>query len=105
METKGLLTRKNELIAKCPLIKGFPAYDFTMLIKGDSMEPKYSGGDEVALSKVNNIIEWGKVYVLDTRDGAVLKRLYDANDKFRSLITPSTQTSKCLRLMCSACIK
>jgi phage repressor protein C with HTH and peptisase S24 domain len=40
------------------------------------MEPKYEGGDEIALKKVNSIIEPGKTYVLSTRDGAVLKRLY-----------------------------
>ena len=30
-----------------------------------------------------DIIEWGNVYVLDTIDGAVVKRLYDEGDKYR----------------------
>lgn len=66
-----------------PVIKAFPKYDYTIIVKGDSMEPKFAGGDEIAISKVTDFIEWGKTYVLDTRDGAVLKRLYNADDKYR----------------------
>lgn len=66
-----------------PVINAFPAYDYTMIVKGDSMEPKFEGGDEIAIKKVTDYIEWGKVYVLDTRDGAVIKRLYDAQEKYR----------------------
>ena len=66
-----------------PVVKAFPEYDYTIIVKGDSMEPKFEGGDEIAIRKVAGIIEWGKPYVLDTADGAVLKRLYDNGDKFR----------------------
>ena len=66
-----------------PVINAFPSYDYTMIVKGSSMEPKYEGGDEIAIKKVTDYIEWGKVYVLDTRDGAVIKRIYDAQDKYR----------------------
>lgn len=66
-----------------PIIHQMPSYDFTMIIKGDSMEPKYEGGDEIACREVFDYIEWGKTYVVSTRDGALLKRLYDAGDKIR----------------------
>ena len=66
-----------------PVIRNFPSYDYTMVVKGDSMEPKFEGGDEIAIKKVESFIEWGKPYVLDTRDGAVLKRLYDDGDSLR----------------------
>lgn len=66
-----------------PVVKAFPEYDYTIIVKGDSMEPKFEGGDEIAIRRVAGIIEWGKPYVLDTADGAVLKRLYDEGDKFR----------------------
>lgn len=66
-----------------PVVKNFPTYDYTIIIKGDSMEPKFEGGDEVAIKKVTSFIEWGKAYVLDTRDGAVIKRLFDEGDSFR----------------------
>lgn len=66
-----------------PVIKVLPPYDYTMIVNGNSMEPKYESGDEIAIRKVHDFIEWGKTHVLDTRDGAVLKRLYDADDAFR----------------------
>lgn len=66
-----------------PVIKAFPEYDYTMIVKGNSMEPKFEGGDEIAIRKVQGIIEWGKAYVLDTRDGAILKRLYDSGGCYR----------------------
>lgn len=68
---------------RIPVVKALPPYDFTMIIKGDSMEPKYEGGDEIAIREVNSFIEWGKTYVLATRDGMVIKRLYDAGDSLR----------------------
>lgn len=66
-----------------PAVKMLPSYDYTITIKGDSMEPKYEGGDVIAIKKLVDVIEWGKAYVLDTKDGAVLKRLYDEGDKIR----------------------
>lgn len=66
-----------------PVVRSIPDYDFTMIVKGDSMEPKFEGGDEIACKKVESVIEWGKAYVLATRDGAVLKRLYKTEDGVR----------------------
>ena len=66
-----------------PIMRSLPDYDFTMLIKGNSMEPKFEGGDEIACKKVTSIIEPGKTYVLATRDGAVVKRLYPEKDGVR----------------------
>jgi len=66
-----------------PVISALPSYDYTMTVKGDSMEPKFEGGDTIAIRKVNDFVEWGRTYVLDTRDGAVIKRLYDEGDCFR----------------------
>ena len=66
-----------------PIIHQIPSYDFTMIIKGNSMEPKYEGGDEIACKQVFDYIEWGKTYVLATNDGAIVKRIYDAGDKVK----------------------
>lgn len=67
-----------------PVVKAFPQYDYTIAVRGDSMTPEYKQGDEIAIRRVVSFIEWGKVYVLDTADGAILKRLYDNGDgKFR----------------------
>lgn len=65
-----------------PTIHAFPRYDFTMPIRGDSMLPDFMPGDEVAcqLVRSSSYIQWGRVHVLDTRDGAVLKRIYNDDD-------------------------
>lgn len=86
----GSITHAVEGIteAQCeqiPVINAFPNYDFTIIIKGDSMEPKYEGGDEVACKRVDgtSFIQWGKVHVLDTAQGIVIKRIYEDGDKIK----------------------
>lgn len=70
---------------RMPRITIFPDYDFTIIIKGDSMEPKYEGGDEVACKRIDNtsFIQWGKPHVLDTAQGIIIKRIYENGDKIR----------------------
>lgn len=65
-----------------PVISAFPKYDFTIRIVGRSMEPEYFAGDEVACLKVNEkrFLQWGRVHVLDTTQGVVIKRIYDNGD-------------------------
>lgn len=62
-----------------PVISVFPKYDFTIRVVGRSMEPEYFAGDEVACMKVNEkrFLQWGRVHVLDTTQGVVIKRIYD----------------------------
>lgn len=68
-----------------PVITAFPSYDFTMFVKGDSMYPNYEGGDEIACKRIDStsFIQWGKVHVLDTAQGIVIKRVYDADGNIR----------------------
>lgn len=73
---------KSYQCERMPIIRRFPDYDFTMFIRGNSMEPKYEGGDEIALKKAT-IIEWGKDYVIDTEDGPIFKKIYDAEENIR----------------------
>lgn len=51
--------------------------DFAMQVAGDSMSPEYPSGSLIIIKKVNEqaFIEWGKVYVLDTDNGAVVKQI------------------------------
>lgn len=51
--------------------------DFGITVVGDSMEPKYPSGAKVLIKKINEkaFIEWGKVFVLDTVNGVVVKQL------------------------------
>ena len=68
-----------------PLIAQMPRYDFTIFVRGDSMEPEFRSGDEIACLKVNEkaFIQWGKPHVLFTSQGIVVKRLYEGENGFR----------------------
>lgn len=57
--------------------------DFMIRVKGSSMYPKYNSGDLVACKKLvlNDIFfQWNKVYVLDTDQGALIKRIKKGSD-------------------------
>ncbi|GFZ38991.1 S24 family peptidase [Bacteroides nordii] len=79
---EGITANQCEQI---PRINAFPDYDFTIILKGDSMEPKYEGGDEVACKRIDStsFIQWGKVHVLDTAQGIIIKRIYEDGEKIR----------------------
>lgn len=51
--------------------------DYAMKVCGESMSPEYPNGCMIIIKKVNEnaFIEWGKVYVLDTENGAVVKKI------------------------------
>ena len=79
---EGITANQCEQI---PRINAFPDYDFTIILKGDSVEPKYEGGDEVACKRIDStsFIQWGKVHVLDTAQGIIIKRIYEDGEKIR----------------------
>ena len=54
--------------------------DFLIRISGTSMSPKYFNGDIVACKKIptKTFLQWGKVYVLDTIQGVLCKRVWPA---------------------------
>lgn len=57
--------------------------DFLIPIAGDSMMPDYCPGDIVGIKKINEraFIEWGKVYVLDTCNGVVIKEIQPSENE------------------------
>lgn len=59
--------------------------DFAMTISGESMYPEYPNGSQIFVKKVNEkaFVEWGKCYVLDTCNGAVIKILVPGADETR----------------------
>ena len=65
-----------------PIIKAFPRYDFTIFARGDSMEPEYHSGDELACVHIkhSSFIQWGRVHVIDTEQGILVKRIFDGGD-------------------------
>lgn len=72
----GEMSINEEECAKL-YIPGLKA-DFVIKISGNSMEPRYYDGDYVACEKtsLNDIFfEWDKVYVIDTDQGVLIKRV------------------------------
>jgi hypothetical protein len=59
-------------------ITEFNDSDFLLRVKGDSMAPKYNGGDLLACKKVPEIyFQWGRVYVICSRSqGTIVKRVH-----------------------------
>jgi transcriptional regulator with XRE-family HTH domain len=55
---------------------------YLIRVSGSSMYPKYSNGDILACRPVTDLsfFQWGKVYVLDTDQGALVKRLFEGKD-------------------------
>ena len=51
--------------------------DYAMQVTGDSMSPEYPSGSMILIKRINEkaFIEWGKTYVLDTENGAVIKTI------------------------------
>lgn len=56
--------------------------EFLIRASGSSMYPKYSNGDILACRPIKDLtfFQWGKVYVLDTDQGALVKRLFEGKD-------------------------
>ena len=56
--------------------------DYAMQVTGDSMSPEYPSGSMVIIKRINEkaFIEWGKTYVLDTENGAVIKTIRKTDD-------------------------
>ncbi|MDX9799566.1 MAG: S24 family peptidase, partial [Bacteroidales bacterium] len=61
-------------------IKGI---DLVIPISGDSMKPDYPEGSLLLTKKIDEkaFIEWGKVFVLDTRNGVVIKQVYPGDEE------------------------
>lgn len=67
-----------ELDCERYVIPMFKDADFLIPVKGSSMYPKYNSGDVVACKRVpmqDIFFQWNKVYVLDTNQGAIIKRV------------------------------
>lgn len=74
-----------------PVFKGA---DFLIPVKGSSMYPKYSSGDIVACQRVpmdGLFFQWNKVYVIDTNQGALIKRIKPGSDSEHVLIVSDNE--------------
>ena len=64
-----------------PIIPSLPKYDFTIVARGESMEPVIESGDELACRFITEsaFIQWGRIHVLDTAQGIVVKRIFESD--------------------------
>lgn len=66
------------------IIPSFKGADFLIGVKGSSMYPRYNSGDIVACKRLSLqylFFQWNKVYVLDTDQGPLIKRIKPGTDK------------------------
>lgn len=73
------------LLQECDhyVVPAFKNADFLIYVRGDSMQPRYYSGDMVAckmLPPTDLFFQWGKVYVLDTDQGALIKKVEQGTD-------------------------
>lgn len=71
------------------IVPTFKGAEFLISVRGSSMYPKYNSGDIVACKKVPKsglFFQWNKVYVLDTEQGPLIKRVKPGSDESHVLI-------------------
>ena len=71
------------------VVPAFRNADFLIPITGSSMQPTYFSGDIVACQRIpmsSIFFQWNKPYVLDTAQGAIIKRIKPGSDKQHVLI-------------------
>lgn len=76
----GSLTNFSQQVSlrDCELmVSPIDGVDLAIPVTGESMAPEYPNGSIALIKKIdaNAFIEWGKAYVLDTRNGLVIKVL------------------------------
>lgn len=59
------------------IVSPIKGVDFAITIYGESMSPEYPSGSRVLIKKINPdiFIDWGRVYVLDTSNGVIIKEI------------------------------
>lgn len=76
------------------VVPAFKGADFLIPVKGSSMYPKYSSGDIVACKRVpmsGLFFQWNKVYVIDTTQGPLIKRIKPGSSKDSVLIVSDNE--------------
>ena len=69
---------------ECYSIPGLNNADYLIQVKGKSMLPTYNSGDIVACRRINMqdaFFQWNRVYVIDTDQGPIMKRIKPGSDK------------------------
>lgn len=64
------------------IISPIKGADYAISVAGDSMAPEYPSGSQILIKRINEraFIDWGRVYVLDTCNGTVIKKLFPSEN-------------------------
>ena len=56
--------------------------DYAIKVCGESMTPEIPNGSQILIKRIfeEEFVEWGKIFCLDTKNGAVIKRVYPTDD-------------------------
>ena len=56
--------------------------DYAIKVNGDSMSQEIPNGSHILIKRINEeqFVEWGKIFCLDTANGAVIKRVFPTGD-------------------------
>lgn len=83
----AISTVSEEEVEHLPVIVSLPAYDFTIGVMGDSMQPVLSDGDTVACRRLysQTEIKAKAIYVIETQQGAVVKQIAHVADEVITL--------------------
>lgn len=87
------------------VVPAFKNADFLMRVQGVSMQPTYLAGDIVACQRVplsDIFFQWNKTYVLDTSQGALIKRVKPGKDDHHILIVSDNTQYDPFELSCTS---
>lgn len=64
------------------IISPMAGAEFALTVAGDSMTPEYPNGAIIFIKRINEraFINWGNVYVLDTCNGIIVKKVYPTEE-------------------------
>lgn len=73
----------------------FQGCDFLIPVLGDSMYPTYNNGDVIACKKLDtwSFFQYGKVYVIYTSQGVILKRVRQGSSEGKILLVSDNEQS------------
>ena len=83
----GLPNYEDERVEDYYTVSEFKNSDFLIRVKGDSMVPRYNGGDIVACKRVHDIffLQWNRAYVILTRSQGIMIKRVQPSEKERCI--------------------
>lgn len=70
--------------------------EFLVRVSGTSMQPRYNSGDLLACKRLSSLtfFQWGMVYVIDTEQGMLVKRLYECRRDATMIVCHSENSTE-----------